>query len=84
MYTTLVENPSMAAGHDIKALRERLGMTQDEFAEALASIRLKDLDATLGDVRGFSKQRVYEWESGIRNPDDLVQIALKYLAKKGG
>ena len=49
---------------NVKAIRERLGMTQAQFAER----------------HGFSAARVRDWEQGRRMPDTGVRAFLKVIA----
>jgi putative transcriptional regulator len=49
---------------NVKAIRERLGMTQAQFAER----------------HGFSAARVRDWEQGRRVPDPGVRAFLKVIA----
>ncbi len=51
---------------DIKRLRERLGMTQEQFAERL----------------GVARETVARWEIGANAPRGLSLKALKELAAK--
>ncbi len=49
---------------DVRAIREKLGMTQAQFAER----------------HGFSAARVRDWEQGRRVPDPGVRAFLKVIA----
>jgi putative transcriptional regulator len=49
---------------DVKAIRDKLGMTQAQFAER----------------HGFSAARVRDWEQGRRVPDPGVRAFLKVIA----
>jgi putative transcriptional regulator len=49
---------------DVKAIRDRLGMTQAQFAER----------------HGFSAARVRDWEQGRRAPDAGIRAFLKVIA----
>jgi DNA-binding transcriptional regulator YiaG len=60
-----------AGAFDVKAARDKLGMTQSELAEALG-------------LRGpNAKDTVRSWESGKRNVTGPVVLALRYLLKYG-
>lgn len=53
---------------DIRALRARLGMTQDVFA----------------DTFGFSVGSVRNWEQGIRRPERAARLLLAVIEKDPG
>ena len=54
-------------GAEVKALRDRLGMTQDEFAHRI----------------GTSVSVISRWECGKRTPTGLYARALDALAAEG-
>jgi putative transcriptional regulator len=51
---------------DVKAIREDLNMTQEEFAN----------------VYGFAVSAVRNWEQGRRTPDRAARLLLKIIEKK--
>jgi DNA-binding transcriptional regulator YiaG len=53
-------------GKEIKAIRERLGLTQTELADKL----------------GITRNAVTLWEIGQRNPSSLAALAIKALEKE--
>lgn len=57
--TTVVQVPAM----DVRAIRERLGMTQASFAEAF----------------GFSLSSIRNWEQGIRRPEKAARLLLALI-----
>lgn len=52
--------------HEIKAIRNSLGMTQTEFAATL----------------GVSQMAVSLWENGLRRPSGSAEILIKMLRKQ--
>lgn len=54
------------SAHDIKSLRESLGLTQTEFAEHL----------------GVRQGAVSHWELGLRRPSGAAEILIKMLRKQ--
>jgi len=67
---------------NIKKIRERLGMSQEKFAEALSQVLFKDLPGSVGDVKYLSRQKVNDWERGRHEPDELMLLAIKALQAK--
>ena len=59
----------MAAGSKLRVVREELGLSQAEFAEALS----------LSDPRGNGAQFVRKWETGERPPSGTAIAAIRYL-----
>lgn len=54
------------AAVDVKATRERLGMSQDKFATAF----------------GFSAATVRNWEQGHRHPTGAARVLLRVIERK--
>ena len=69
-------------GRQVKALRKKLGLSQQEMADALAGVSLSRLGGRVGDVQSLNRQRIYEYESGTRSPGPLLELALAHLAAK--
>lgn len=67
---------------DIKTLRQKLGMTQQELSEALNAVRLRDLGGRLGDVRAITATRIADYEGGRRSPDKLLRKAMEILERR--
>lgn len=57
------EPPPAVSGAEIRAFRDRVGWTQQELALAL----------------GCDHSTIWRWESGDRNPQGTVALALAYL-----
>jgi putative transcriptional regulator len=53
---------------DIKAIRLRMGFTQEEFARTF----------------GFALSTVSKWEQGVTSPSRLAREKLERLLRKGG
>jgi putative transcriptional regulator len=51
---------------DVKAMRGRMKLTQDEFAQTF----------------GLPKRTVQDWEQGRRIPDGAAQVLLKVIEKE--
>ncbi len=58
----------MTHAEEFRAARAALGMTQQELGEALG-------------LRG--KQTIYEFESGKRNPREVVMVCLRLIVAAG-
>lgn len=54
------------SAHEIKTVRESLGMTQTEFADAL----------------GVQQTAVSHWENGARRPSGSAEILIEMLKKQ--
>jgi putative transcriptional regulator len=54
------------SAHEIKTVRESLGMTQTEFADAL----------------GVQQTAVSHWENGARRPSGSAEILIEMLRKQ--
>jgi len=70
----------------VRAARRRLGLSLSETAEALSRVRLRDLPGALGSVRSLTRQNIWQYEHGVRNPDKLFRLALALVvrwARKG-
>lgn len=57
---------STMSAHEIKSIRESLGMTQTEFAENL----------------GVQQTAVSHWELGLRRPSGAAEILIEMLRKQ--
>lgn len=66
---------------DMIRIRHDLGMSQQEFAQALAAIPLRRIGGCVGDLQKLNLCRINEYESGRRNPGPLVKLAVACLAK---
>lgn len=66
---------------DIKKIREKLGMTQEQFCTSLNGV---ELNIMIRDVRRIDRTQISGWETGRRNPDKLIQEAIKKMLKNGG
>ena len=60
---TTVKTPSVV---DVKAIRERLGLSQAEFAHRF----------------GFTTDSVQNWEQGHRKPQGPARVLLKVIEKR--
>ena len=61
---------------DIKKIREKLGMTQEQFCTSLNGV---ELNIMIRDVRRIDRTQISGWEIGRRNPDKLIKKAIKIL-----
>lgn len=64
---------TMMTGSELKAIRERLGLTGPAFA-ALINGRVSGARVT--------KQAVWGWENGVRTPSPAMQTVIRLLASQ--
>lgn len=55
--------------HEVRLARERLGLSQPAFADALG----------LENAKGYARRTVSDWESGRRVIPGPVSLAIEYL-----
>ena len=60
----------------IKEVRERLGLTQEELARLINDT---EISTKIGKIRRVDKLQISHWETGRRNPNELIKIALKKI-----
>jgi predicted GNAT family acetyltransferase len=53
-------------------------MTQNDFVDALNGVMI---NMRVGDVRHIDRTQISGWETGRRNPDKLIQAAIKKMLK---
>ena len=63
-------------GAKLRALRARRGISQAKLAAALNNISLRRLRGKIGDVRTIDAKQIWDWESGNRQPDRLMRLAI--------
>jgi len=70
----------MKAKTMLKKLRKT--MTQTEVAELLANttVTIGKNKTKLGKLRCITKHKISDWESGYRNPSELIRMALEFHA----
>ena len=62
-------------GDDLKTERMKRGMTSAAFGEWLAE-RINADKPESQHVKAYTRQRVYEWESGAKDVPDKVEVVL--------
>lgn len=72
----------MSEKNAITAIRKRLGLSLSAMARELSQVRLRELPGTLADIRSLTRQNIWQYEHGVRNPDRLLQLALIALERQ--
>ena len=62
-------------GHELKEERMKRGMTYAAFGEWLAARINRDKPEDQ-QVRPYTRQRVYEWESGAKDVPDKIEVVI--------